>query len=359
MGSPFAATAPSTYDGYIIASLCLGELDEEIDELPYKFDICTYDSKTETWSRQPALLHKQQHLPERPPESERVITIREETGTMGWVDLWRGITVCDVLPHLEKKKSTPLLLRYIPLPPPILPDHKLNGHSSMQRDIAVVGGRVRYVEVQMHIRPVSYIPGTFVSDGWTAVTWSMSTESLDKGWDRELEVHAHEVSTDEAVGFELLPELLDDKGTPQPTLERMHIGHPTLSLHEDDNTVYFMTKIDYKDHDQAWVIAVDMKNKKLQGVSRFAGAKRNRFFTEAYVHNSISGHLNMVQGIHLNSIFYLPPHDSPVSADFCNTRPVNILITGACLANYLSEFFAVCRHPGSPEATRDTTVGIF
>lgn len=243
------------------------------------------------------MLHKQQHLPERPPESERVITIREETGTMGWVDLWRGITVCDVLPHLEKKKSTPLLLRYIPLPPPILPDHKLNGHSSMQRDIAVVGGRVRYVEVQMHIRPVSYIPGTFVSDGWTAVTWSMSTESLDKGWDRELEVHAHEVSTDEAVGFELLPELLDDKGTPQPTLERMHIGHPTLSLHEDDNTVYFMTKIDYKDHDQAWVIAVDMKNKKLQGVSRFAGAKRNRFFTEAYVHNSISGHLNMVQGI--------------------------------------------------------------
>ncbi|XP_044385029.1 uncharacterized protein [Triticum aestivum] len=102
------------------------------------------------------------------------------------------------------------------------------------------------------------------------------------------------------VGLDLLPKLLDDKGIPQPTLERIHIGHPTLSLLED-HIAYFMTKVDHLQGSEAWVIAVDMKNKVLRGVSNFDGATRNRCMTEAYMHSSISGHLNNALGtrVHL------------------------------------------------------------
>uniref|UniRef100_A0A0A9FPR2 DUF1618 domain-containing protein n=1 Tax=Arundo donax TaxID=35708 RepID=A0A0A9FPR2_ARUDO len=77
---------------------------------------------------------------------------------------------------------------------------------------------------------------------------------------------------------------------PLPPFKRFDICQPTLDLHEDDDDcdiVYFMTKVNHQDKD-AWVVAVDMKTKTLQGVAQFDAG---RYITFAYLHSRISKHL--------------------------------------------------------------------
>ncbi|KAI4965389.1 hypothetical protein ZWY2020_058825 [Hordeum vulgare] len=175
----------------------------------------------------------------------------------------------------------------------------------MYRDIAVVGSRIKYAEVEMHVRPGSEGPkGSFTIDGWTAVIWSRPAANSGKEsttpWRKDHEVRAQEVSfvdseNNTVPGFELLPVVLDHQGKPQPTLEGIHVGHPKLSLHVGDDTLYLMAKVN-RWYDKAWVIAVDMKNKRLRGVAEFGGAPRRASFHEAYVQSRISEHLNVSQG---------------------------------------------------------------
>jgi hypothetical protein len=72
---------------------------------------------------------------------------------MGWVDLWRGILICDVL------KDSPEL-RYIPLPSPLVP-RTLKGPPLYVRDIIVVEGYIKYFEMCSHVGP----------EAWKAATW--------------------------------------------------------------------------------------------------------------------------------------------------------------------------------------------
>ena len=72
------------------------------------------------------------------------------------------------------------------------------------------------------------------------------------------------------------------------------MGHPTLSLHSDD-IVCFMAKADQWD-DDAWVLAVDKKNKRLKVVAEF-GAERTLGIGYAYMSSNISGYLRTAPGI--------------------------------------------------------------
>jgi hypothetical protein len=73
------------------------------------------------------------------------------------------------------------------------------------------------------------------------------------------------VPADMAAMLPTLPKDIDDDAT---TLERLHVGHPTISLGDDSDIVYFMAKIDEMEK-EAWVIAVNTKTKVLQGVAEF------------------------------------------------------------------------------------------
>jgi hypothetical protein len=75
-------------------------------------------------------------------------------------------------------------------------------------------------------------------------------------------------------------------------LERLHVGHPTVSCLGDDSSdiVYFMAKIDEMEK-EAWVIAVNTKKKVLQGVSEFT--PRSVYNPEcAYMPTTISKYLS-------------------------------------------------------------------
>jgi hypothetical protein len=164
------------------------------------------------------------------------------------------------------------------------------GTPTVSRDIAVVNGFIKCVDQQVRAVPDSFtFDGGFTADGWSATLWSMKiTASFSQKWklDRELD-------STELCGS--LPKLKVDWGTAQPTLQRLHIGHPTLSL-EDDGIVYFLTKIDYRDDDRnGWVLAVDTAKKTIQGVAEF-GCERTLGLGLVYVASRISEYLKVTQG---------------------------------------------------------------
>ncbi|KAL6610774.1 hypothetical protein ACP70R_040743 [Stipagrostis hirtigluma subsp. patula] len=238
--------------------------------------------------------------------NSKVIAIGGEAGTMGFVDLWRGILLCDVLSGNPK-------LRYVTVPPPILPDEVVS-HDRMPnrvianpahllRDIAVIRGRIEYVDMQInwkkHVLTKDY---RYTFDGWMAKRWSrpvLAANSVPADNSEDWRVDCDTVSSDDIVvdnnpHFELLPKPQSSEGLPMPPFKGLAICHPALSLNDDDSTVYFMAKITPED-DKGWVIAVNMINKELLGVARFA-AERTCTTSFAYVHSRISKYLTGAPG---------------------------------------------------------------
>jgi hypothetical protein len=88
-------------------------------------------------------------LPRPPGRSffHRQYVGHREAGTIGFVDLYRGIILCDVLKGDLKR------LRYAPLPPPSVEESLFGAESHLKRDIAVVKGRIRYLELELKYNP--------------------------------------------------------------------------------------------------------------------------------------------------------------------------------------------------------------
>ena len=125
---------------------------------------------------------------------------------MGWVDLWQGILLCDVhVPAGQEESPDPRMLRYIPLPEPMQPDNDLRifGFSSFFRNVAVVQGRIKFVDIQIHAMPGSRIPNS-----WTVVTWSMAP--VDPGFRKDVKLHSRDLVNSACL---------------EPSL---FVGHPTL-----------------------------------------------------------------------------------------------------------------------------------
>uniref|UniRef100_A0ACD5YNB0 Uncharacterized protein n=1 Tax=Avena sativa TaxID=4498 RepID=A0ACD5YNB0_AVESA len=256
-------------DAYKIATLRTHDLNRRES----RCNLYTYDSLTRTWERKAAVLADQQYENRvLGHHCYMVINIGGDAGTMGWVDLEHGIILCDVLGG-EEDTPTSRLIRYVPLPDEGPPEDEnvTRGPSRRYRSVAAVHGRIEYVEVQIHVRPgrrPRRLHGTYFSAGWTVVRWSTTAAAVgSSGWQMDCKLSSSDITVpaDMAALLPTLPKDIDDDVT---TLERLHVGHPTISLGEDSDIVYFMAKIDELEKD-AWVIAVNTKTKLLLGVTEF------------------------------------------------------------------------------------------
>uniref|UniRef100_A0ACD5ZL05 Uncharacterized protein n=1 Tax=Avena sativa TaxID=4498 RepID=A0ACD5ZL05_AVESA len=244
-------------DGYKIATLYTRIEESGITH----YDLFIYDSKTRAWICEPTVFQQE---PPQDFQSDRVITI---AGTMVWVDLSQGMILCDLLPEQESTGGGPRQLRYIQLPKPLQP-HNFPicvGNSSFSRDITVVDDRIKFVDLEIH----DSSPGL---NCWTAVTWSMSVSEPE--FQKDGEVKSADIIASGAA--------LD--------LRSLFVAHPTLSFHHGD-TLYLMAKARLALHQrEAIVIAVDMKNKKMERVAKYT-TQRGGGMDFAYRLTTISKYL--------------------------------------------------------------------
>ena len=206
---------------------------------------------------------------------------------MGFVDLWRGILICDVLDCNNKS------LHYLPFPRSLRDNKKLRLQPVLARDIVVVQGCIKVIDCFY----------CSASSAWKVPVWSMADTSVGKNWDRDYMFHVNNDLVDNSTfHLELLPKLQqpNDGNSPQQLLEALYITHPTLSLNDDK--AYFMAKIDPCDK-RAWVLAVDLKNKRLQDVGVFQ-ADRSHGVTLSYIHSRISQYFKTEQGNYNDSSMY-------------------------------------------------------
>ncbi|KAF8658351.1 hypothetical protein HU200_059399 [Digitaria exilis] len=136
-------------------------------------------------------------------ESGKTVTIGGERGTVAWVDLWRGVILCDVLVDDERP-----VLRDVPLPVPARGNWGRlirDGDPSYVRDVTAgrSKGSIKYVE--MEFRPpttTTVVPDSYLEwargggsskvireGGWKVTTWSMAIPVGSwEDWRRECDV---------------------------------------------------------------------------------------------------------------------------------------------------------------------------
>ncbi|XBI25534.1 hypothetical protein VPH35_050453 [Triticum aestivum] len=236
--------------------------------------LCIYDSKAGAWTRKPGA------IPRPPPPSEYMCDMAITIGCgssraiVGWVDLWRGMLLADVLADRNPFHR----FRYIPLPKRRHPVNCLPLAIDIARnfrDIVFVkdSGTIRLVDLQVHA-DTSSNPFSETPIGWTVVTWTMEMEGLHGDLEtlgglrfkQELELHSRDI-----------------KGYNLP--KALFVSSPILSSGKDV-ILYLQTNISSETDRNSHVIAVDLKQKKLMGVKEFDMQRPT-----SYIRTSISSDL--------------------------------------------------------------------
>jgi hypothetical protein len=245
------------------------------------YELHVFSSETAQWIRRLQL-----QLEESPDVDSRDLPIVSDKavflggGNVGWVDLWRGIKICDVLDEDP-------VLHFIPLPNAEF-DQGQSGNSRRIRDVVVCNGVIKFVEIDCRFRQVLGINDnkkTFkkmtndldnadiihdseilfrnyhrvepipVPDGW-----KIRTCYRHISWDYWRKEHI--VDVDDLL-YNSMPEVSDD-GARKWALRDLTTAYPTLSIvPDDDDVVYLVSKV--KSHDKkAWMIGVHLRKKTLE-----------------------------------------------------------------------------------------------
>ena len=198
------------------------------------FNLHLYNSKTKAWNIKLMLLDSPKDFEFHSPN--KGITIGGELGSVGWVDLRRGIIICDLLLNNQS-------LRYIPLPSPLSPD-PLRGYPLYVRNITVLQGYIKYFEMHSNVRPGSDTGSSPISEGWIAATKKIKISSIgstsgSSNWEEDCTIRcSDDVPLDSPVYAQMLPNPQEGDDA-KPSLKKICVGYPALSLHDGD-VVYLM-----------------------------------------------------------------------------------------------------------------------
>ena len=270
---------------------------------PGLYDLHIFLSKDWRWNTKSVLLEPQSvdMANINKHKTDRVIPLMEE-GSLGWVDLWRGILLCNVLDGNPNP-----VVRFIPLPKPMARNMDIENCPWLYRDVTFINGLIKFVELETwensmpkqkrmrrvpdHITDMKFDShldddnmcvmedNTNSTVSWRAVAWVW--EASQKAWIKDCEAKVDDIAINNST---MHSDLL-------PPLENLITAAPTLSMCGDDVVVYLMTKLKIND-DNAWVIAINMTRKTLEDLALFS-AKRIFLFNTTYRPCSLSKHLDM------------------------------------------------------------------
>ncbi|CAM0878090.1 unnamed protein product [Alopecurus aequalis] len=225
-----------------------------------RYDFHVFRSKLRTWTAKVVTLRGVETV----IYPDKVIVLGG--GEIGWVDLGRGILVCNPL------EENPVF-RVIP-PPTLLPANRVGTgfrFADQFRDMVCVDGMIKLVELE-HTK--LYDQDLTSSDtvetepkgdytGWRLVTWNRTVSS--NCWRRGSFVHVDDfVAMDDMRHSALLP----GRGlVEKETGKNLRPSYPVLSMDGTD-VVYLKCKVDRKDN-KVWVVALDMTKKTIQDVAPF------------------------------------------------------------------------------------------
>ncbi|KAM3368993.1 hypothetical protein ACQJBY_017098 [Aegilops geniculata] len=224
----------------------------------------------------------------------KVITLGGAEGTVGWVDLWRGILLCDVL------EISPTL-RDVPLPSVSKSDWRLflDCCPYYFRDIIVDQSKstIKYVKMNLH------------GGAWRATTWSMPipVTSLN-GWQFRCSALSTEIDipADVKRHYKLLHKLMSGSANKEGnaaeevlSLESLRMAYPTLSITDGDDIVYLLAKGTGM-RAMPTVFSVDLSMRTLRGVAKLP--KRHLGFMRYFLASGISKHIRTPEVIPLGKL---------------------------------------------------------
>uniref|UniRef100_A0A8R7U4H2 DUF1618 domain-containing protein n=1 Tax=Triticum urartu TaxID=4572 RepID=A0A8R7U4H2_TRIUA len=189
-----------------------------------------------------------------------------EKGIIGWIDLWWGILLCNVL----DKKPT---IRFVPLPVPEPCDtsefHLMfeNLTPRPHRHVTIFNDLIKCVELDFHVQDAFFNMKRAKDYGWMAKTWTRSIYS--DVWCDGLTIDTSEISFTDSSLPNLLPGIFDEENN--LTWKKLTSAGPTLSL-LDDNVIYIMAN-ESMCHPTAYVLTVDTKSLKLESGAQCAPQK--------------------------------------------------------------------------------------
>ncbi|KAK3137508.1 hypothetical protein QOZ80_5BG0453200 [Eleusine coracana subsp. coracana] len=278
----------------------------------YELHLFHSDTASSGWSTRTLSMPQQRFPVEIPRKCDRllchhtttVITIGGKLGTMGWVDLWRGILLCDLL------DPNPAL-RVMPLPLPLEKIRANNGlgvylgYPGDYRGISFIREKCCFKFVHMEVigdRIGDDENGmlAFRVDDWKITTWNNTEmrDSLDD-WYEGVTVKASEITIDhdpavsqalENSGLLCKPHYTEEATAGQQGLQNLSTYQPIPCARGED-VVYLMVRKKFM-HPMAWMLAVEMKDRGRLRAVACSGQLQRKFLAPMYCSSTISKYLN-------------------------------------------------------------------
>ncbi|CAM0871438.1 unnamed protein product [Alopecurus aequalis] len=272
------------------------------------YDVTIFSSRTAKWTFRRLELHL--HTSTARIKAEDLFVVAHKAialggGLVGWVDLWRGIILFNVL--IEEP-----FIYYIPLPKPNFNLFRTGDPRPVRDVICHDDGVIKFVEMDHVFRNVvvrpskrfkvtedldgvdrmydqeilllpqeSFLEGpgeqqvTSVPDGWKIRTRYRRT-TWDH-WRKGHTVHVDDILANRIGLFYTNNNPKHSGLSPQisPLTSNLNTAYPILSLHGDD-VVYLMSKAEFHDKN-AWIVGVHLGNKTVEIVEPYVAERITDF----------------------------------------------------------------------------------